>query len=190
MTKKNAPVPALEILKQVPEQGKLLLIRHVGSSGGISIKSGQRGDQADPDETLGRGREVVVPASWAKSSGDLKKFAAKGLVELAWVDENYDTKTMPNVDDAPGEIIGNLNRSEKQFALDGIALQEDLQLALASVNTQVHQPEPRDRMVDIRFMTEKFYFVLKLADWLEAQIQDRPKIHSAIREACKRISDM
>jgi hypothetical protein len=182
------PVPAIN-LKQVPE-GKVLLLRNVRAGGAISIRSGQRGLEADPDITLERRHEIVVPATWATSSSDLKKFLSKDWLEVQWVDEDYQIRTIPIPDEAPAEILANLNKNARQFAFDNIAMQGDLDLALSAVNTQVNQPEPRDRMVDARYMRETFFYVLELADWLEERIDNRPKIHSAIKAAKTKIRDM
>jgi hypothetical protein len=182
------PVPAIN-LKQVPE-GKVLLLRNVRAGGAISIRSGQRGLEADPDITLERRHEIVVPATWATSSSDLKKFLSKDWLEVQWVDEDYQIRTIPIPDEAPAEILANLNKNARQFAFDNIAMQGDLNLALSAVNTQVHQPEPRASMVDTRYMRETFYYVLELADWLETRIDNRPKIHSAIKAAKTKIRDM
>jgi len=185
------PVPGINILNQAPADGQLLLIRHVRVGGAISLRSGMRGLEADPDITLDRRCEQVVSSQWAKTSADLKKYVKLGWLEVSWVDQNYEPRvSMPLPEDAPADIITHLTKAERQFALDSIAMQGDLALALAAVNTQVKQPEPRDRMTDSRFMRDHFYYVLELADWLEEQIDDRPKVHAAIKAAKAAIRDM
>jgi len=189
--KTDAPVPAesMEVLKQAPE-GKVLLVRNVRDGGAISLRSGQRGMEADPDIVIERQCEVVVPAAWAQTSADLKKYIRLGWLTVAWVDENYEPRKLPSPDDAPGEIITHLTRPERLFAFNEIALQSDQAKAIAAVQTQVKQPEPRDGMVDTRYMRDHFYYVLELADWLEQQIHNRAKVRSAIKAAKAAIRDM
>jgi hypothetical protein len=181
--------PDLAVLKQDPN-GRILLIRNIGTGGAVSIRSGMRGDTADPDVTIPRREEAVVSASWAKTSADLKKYLGKGVLDVSWVDENYEAKTLPKPDNAPADILLNLNRRDKMFALDQIALQRDQALAVAAVQTKVMQPEPRDRMMDARFMRERFYYILELAEWLEQQIDNRPKILAEIKKARTAIRDL
>lgn len=190
MTKTKAPaVPtaagALALLKEEPA-GRALLVRNLVEDGAVCLSSGG----ADQDIVIGRGEEQVVQASWAKTSRSLRHAINKGRVTVAWVDEAHDPKVLVTPDDAPVDLTASLNATQKLFAADKIAMEADEDKAIAMVRTQVHQPEPRDRIVDARYMRDSFYQILQLADWLEERIYDRPKVRAAIKAALRDIRDL
>lgn len=180
-TKKKTLVAGLETLNSPPPDGKNSLLVRNTYEGSIALAPER--DQKE-DITLDILGEKIVPAEWQKHRG-LRSFIEKGWVSVEWVDENYQPRRVPDPNDAPSDLRV-ANGQLRQFAF-GIAAFNDAK-AIEMIDTIVYQQDSTE--VNIPYMRREFHSVLKLAEWLESKLRDRPNVKRAISAAVRRIQDL
>lgn len=171
---KKSASPSLAVLDSLPpptegEGAKVLLVRNVSQ-----VRLHIPYSREEPELALGLQEEQVFPAGIAKFPA-LRNALQLGLVEATWVDSSFQIRHIPDPDSAP-EPARPENPIDRAYAVE-IAYQPEV-VSLERIALTVHIPNLED--VDVSFMKNRFARVLKLAQWLEPQLQNRKAVLKAL----------
>lgn len=161
-------------LNQPPaDAGTGLLIRNISKE--IYTVAADRPEFRD--FVLHAQEENVFPKEYA-SNRNLRKVADSGALVFEWVGPDFQPRVLPRIDEAPDELVLGLNDFEKQFAMH-IATSND-QADVTALITDTKARRAGSQNEDLKYTKDKLRQILKLAEWLEKKIQNRPAVLAAI----------
>ena len=126
---------------------------------------------------LPQGEVSVEPPAWIKNR-NMRSAYKQELVELEWVGEEYVPRPIPSVTSAPAAFMPE-NAIDQAYVMQ-ICFQTDLQKTYALINHQVDAPETAE--TDVTFMKTRMHKILKTAEWVEAQLQNRKSVLETLKE--------
>lgn len=173
-TKQKAPaVGGGTILRQPPEGDGLLLIRNVSNSTFIISP-----DKPGMAEFAIRPQQETVVAKENATNRNLQKPVQAGDLVVSWVAPDYQVRELPRLDEAPDELLLNLNDYEKQFAYHIAASNDTADVVDLASNTKARRMG--DGREDMKYTKDRLRQILKLAEWLEQRMQNRQEVLEAI----------
>lgn len=133
---------------------------------------------SDLDLFLTPHQEVSIPSDQWVRNRNLRNMHRLKHIELKWVDDLFTPRVLPVVTDAPIEFMPD-SALDQNFAMQ-IAIETDLKTTLKNVNYDVQSGDTHE--TDVSFMKTRMHKILRTAEWLEKQVQNRKPVLDALKD--------
>lgn len=167
----RATGPKLKVLdeSQAPSGKTNLRVRNVSR---VNLAVPSKGGGADL--FLSPQEEKVIEGVWAKNP-HLRAAAEQGEVQVEWVESTFAPRPIPNPELAPEDLRPE-NNLDRHYAQQ-ISLSETVE-ALRLIKAEVLRPDTGEP--DARFLKGRMWRILRLARWIEQDLQNRRAVLAAI----------
>ena len=179
--KQVAQVKNIPVLDEPPPEPDMVLLVRNESDQTYCLQ----GSGGQADIVLFPQQECLAASPWTKDAA-LRRYVHEKKLTAEWVAQTYQPFALPEITSAPEEILPDSDY-DRNYAHE-IAITRDLDKAHDLINQKANIRFTTT--LDVPWMKTRMAKILRLALWLEEQIQDRAKVKSDIKQRLDEIDAM